>query len=138
MEPVFEEYMNLSRRERSQRCKVAVENIVNFCYSQDLTDRETVNFLANLTKLFVSVDRVCEQAEYELFIDVTGFDLTMDDFFEITNGGAAQDFVDYVLELIKLMPEDRKSDVALFGLCMCSADREITEAERMMIFRTLD
>lgn len=138
MEPVFEEYMELPRRERIARAKQCASNIYNYSLEQGLTEEQSIDMLCHLTKLFVSVDRVCEQGEYDLFVSVTGADMTYDEFFELTNGGGNKDYVDAVLGVVKTMDEDLKGDVAMFGLCMCSADGDVTEAERMMIFRTLD
>ena len=137
MQEIFREYLNLSRRERAERAHAAAGEIVNFCGSEGLSFEESMNFLCSLTKLFVSVDRSCAQGEYDLFVEITGYEMSNDQFYEMTNYGGNQDYVQAVLELVHLMPEDVKYAVAIFGLCMCSADHEITDAEQEMIVRTI-
>lgn len=137
MADIVSEVLKLSRSERTDVCKGAVVDIVKFCDSQGLNDEQTISFLCALTKLFVSVDRSCKQAEYDLFIDVTGFKLSTDQFFEMTNYGGNREFIESVLHLVSLMSEDAKRAVAIFGLCICSADGEVTPEERDMIARTV-
>lgn len=137
MADIFEQFLGMSRSERVDAAKGACGEIVRFCKGEGLEDKDVINFLCALTKLFVSVDRSCQQAEYELFVDVTGFELSGKEFFEMTNYGGEREFVDAVLEVVGAMNEDGKQAVAIFGLCICSADGEVTAEEKAMIARTV-
>lgn len=137
MANVFDEYKGLSRQERAERGSAAVGEIFKFCQSEGLDEQATVNFLCHLTRLFVSVDRVCSQGEYNLFVDLTGSKISTDEFFEMTNHGSGREYVRDCLDLIKSMSEDARYAVAIFGLCICSADGEVTEAEKEMILETI-
>ncbi len=137
MADVFQKFLSLSREERIDAARGAAGTICDFCSKQGLSDEDTVGFFCNVTKLFVSVDRSCEQGEYELFNAITGFKLSTDEFFNMTNYGSNAEFVQGMLECIKSMDEDTRYAVAVFGGCVCSADGEMTDAEKRMIASVL-
>lgn len=137
MADIFQEFLGFSHAQRVTMGKSAAAEIVKQCADSGAEDKAIVIFLCNLTRLFVSVDRNCTQGEYELFVDVTGFDIQPQEFFNLTNNGADPEFVQYMLETVACFSEDGKKACCIFGLCICSADGEVTEAEKQMIARTL-
>ena len=137
MADVFQKFLSLSHEERVDAARGAAAQICDFCEKQGLSNEETVSFFCNVTKLFVSVDRSCEQGEYVLFNDITGFQLSTDEFFKMTNYGSNSEFVQSMLECIKAMDEDTRYAVAVFGGCICSADGEMTDDEKRMIASVL-
>lgn len=137
MADIINDFLRLSRSERTDVAKGACADIVKYCEGQGLNDEEIIKLLCAITKLFVSVDRSCQQAEYDLFVDVTGFTLSGQEFFEMTNYGGNRDFVDAMLNIISGMSDDAKKAVAIFGLCICSADGDVTPEEKQMIARAL-
>ena len=137
MADIFDEFLGFPRSKRVEIAKGAAGAIVEYCASQGLSEEDQVRFLCSLTKLFVSVDRSCEQAEYELFVDVTGFRLSAKEFFDLTNYGGDAEFVNAMLDVVSSMSKDGKEAVCVFGLCICSADGEVTAEEKQMIARTV-
>ena len=133
MADVFEKFLGLSHGERVEFGKAAAGAIFQYCESQGIGQDETLTFFLSLVKLFVSADRSCDRAEYDLFCDVTGLDITTDKFFEFTNGGANSDFVSAIFEVIHAMSADAKDAVVVFGLCICSADRDVSYAEKQVL-----
>ena len=137
MADIFEEFLSFSHEKRVDMGKAAASEIIKECRAAGAPDSDIVAFLCNITKLFVSVDRSCAQGEYELFVDVTGFELKPQQFFDMTNKGGSADFVSYMLDTISKFSKDGREACCVFGLCICSADGEITDAEKAMIARTL-
>ena len=133
MADIFQEFLGFSHSKRVEMGKAAAGEIVHQCQSAGAEDKDIVGFLCNLTKLFVSADRSCAQGEYELFFDVTGFNLEPQQFFDMTNNGASKDFINYMYETIACFPKDGKEACCVFGLCICSADGEVSEAEKAAI-----
>ena len=133
MADVFEQFLALSHGERVQAGKRAASEILGYCQSQGLNDKDSLAFFCSVTRLFVSVDRSCEQGEYDLFVDVTGFEISPQEFFELTNHGADPEFVKAMRELIASMSEEARTAVAVFGACICSADGDVNSEERRMI-----
>jgi len=138
MADVFETFLGLSHGERVEYGKASAGAIIQYCKQEGLDDEQTLGFFCGLVKLFVSADRSCSRAEYDLFIDITGFDLDTDKFFEMTNGGANSDFVSAIFDVIHAMDSDAKDAVVVFGLCICSADRDVSYAEKQVLAKVYE
>lgn len=137
MEDFFQMALDASHEERVSNARTACAVIIDYFERQNVQRQDIMKILCAFTRLFVSVDRSCEQGEYELFNDVTKLNLSTDQFFELTNRGTDRQFVSDVLEIISEMDDETKKAVAVFGACICSADHEITAAEKQMILRVL-
>ena len=89
------------------------------------------------TKLLVSADRACNEKEYVYFKEVTGIKLTYDEFFEMTNCGTDEEFIDEAFELIDIL--DRHDRIALvsYAAALLSYDNSFKVGEFKLLDRIM-
>lgn len=90
--------------------------------------------IADFTKLLVSADQVCNDQEYEFFKAVTGAELTSDEFYTLTNGGADDDFVEDAFGLIDILDEHDREALVCYAAALLSYDKSFKVSE----FKLLD
>ena len=115
--------------------QISVKKIVEG-FSAGGLDAKRINIaLINFVKLFVSADRNCVNDEWDYFKAVTGTDISAQDFFDKTNGGADPQFIKACFEFIDILtPADRRA-VALFCAAFIACDEKITENEYKLLER---
>ena len=105
----MQEVVNLSDRERIRIGKQALSDTLKVLAKHNFDDENTALFVANLIKVFVSADRECNQEEYDIVRDIIGTDISEEDFYEMTNGGADPDFVAAFDRVIDCLTRDEKT-----------------------------
>ena len=132
LKELFQKFANMSHEERVE---IGSESMTGL--AQDLTDhgldRETAfNFVHLVVSLALSADRVTAADEYRLFVDITGADVSYEDFYDATNIrdlGAALEHVD---KIVDQMTETGKHAALTLALCFLSADDKITPQEQQL------
>lgn len=115
--------------------QLAVKKIVQGFSAGGLDARRINIALTNFVRLFVSADRNCVNDEWSYFKAVTGTDISTEEFYNKTNGGADPQFVEACMEFIDILtPEDRQA-VALFCAAFLACDENITESEYNLLER---
>ncbi|MBQ9369704.1 MAG: hypothetical protein IJU10_01365, partial [Clostridia bacterium] len=87
--------------------------------------------------LFVSADRVCSAEEYQLIKSIYNLDLSYEDFYKLSNGGASGDFITVMDKMADSLDDDLKMNICLFGLCILVSDNKLTQAEYDLFIRIL-
>lgn len=128
-----QEIFNLARN--------ATNKLYGFLQEEEgFEEKDMANLLAILFKLFVSADRKTRTPEYKLFLALLGLspsDFSQDDFFELTDCGANDDFVRHTLDLIHSLPEEYKFACGYIGVAVIACDREVTDAEEELLCRVV-
>jgi len=93
--------------------------------------------ICDVIRLFVSADRRCSPQEFELINAIYEFDMTYQEFYDLTNGGAQVEFIMAMDHYIDSLEKSLKSHIGMFGLCLLASDGEVTHVERALLKRIL-
>ena len=93
--------------------------------------------IRDFTKLLVSADRVCDDREADFFRAVTGIEITNKEFFDMTNGGADDDFVEEAFELIDLLDEHDRTALVCYAAALLSYDKSFKVSEFSLLDRIM-
>ena len=133
MADIFQEFLGLSHSERVKRGQVGAGILLDEMEKKGFSNEDQMILFASLARFFVSADRSCDEGEYRLFIDMTGFSLSRQEFFDLTNNGLQRDFVENLLGFMHTLSEDARSAAAIFGLALASSDGHIHENEKAAV-----
>lgn len=134
---LYNEYLNHSDAERVQTAQAATAVVAKFLNEAGLSNEQSFAFFMNIVRLFVSADRNCSEEEADLFNKILDTNVSYEDFFNATNGGASPEFIKAMDEIIDSMPEDPKVAVCILGLTFLAADGELSQAEADVFERIL-
>lgn len=137
LKSLYNEYLNHSDAERIEIAQSATAVLAKFLKEAELDEKQSFSFFLNVVRLFVSADRNCSTKEADLFNKILRTDISYEDFFEATNGGANPEFVKAMDEIIDSMPEEPKLATCVLGLTFLAADGELTPAEVEVFERIL-
>ena len=102
-----------------------------------VTGDKAGSFVIACIKTFVSADRSCSMEEYQFIKKLYNLDMSYDEFFDMTNHGADDDYVTWFDEMIDSFTEDGKYAVCTFGLCILTTDGTLTVEEQKLFARIL-
>lgn len=126
-------YLDCSPAKRLSMAKDAIGSINEFCKANSIGEKEYRLLLNDYFKLFVSADRVCAYQEKDLFNEAFDLDFSMQEFYEMTNYGAAKNFVKQMKDILSSMDEKAQTDIFVLGCCVTSSDDKITLEEKALI-----
>ena len=133
-----QEILNQTDEERLSLGREAFENMVRGFHELGLNSEKTVNLIQNLTKLFVSADGRCNLPEYDFYRAVTGSNISKDDFFDMTNYGKDEEFVNATCELMRHADRQTRTATILFGLALMCHDGTLKADEQILIDKLMD
>ena len=127
----LQKIVDLSNQDKFDLGVDCIKTIFGIMHDKGYSDEDIAIFIVEITKLFVSANRECSEDEFNFFVDVTGWEeLTFDEFYEITNEGAAKEFFDYVCGKLREIGDDEVVNNAItFGALVISCDDVIEEDE---------
>lgn len=134
---LYNQYLNQSEAERVAVAQSATSVVAKFLNEAGLDQEQSFAFFMSIVRLFVSADRNCSQEEADLFNKLLDTNVSYDDFFNATNGGANPEYIKAMDDLIDSMPEEPKLAVCILGLTFLAADGELTQAETDVFERIL-
>ena len=130
---VLQEILDLNFDEKVELGGRALAQLANNLPSYGLNDDEITAFILSTTRLFVSADLECGQSEYDFFRAVTGVNLSVEEFYDMTNQGRDEKFLEDALQVVsQLSGEDRKN-MLLYGVALLSCDNVLKVDELKMI-----
>ena len=100
-------------------------------------DEEITNLIIHLVRILVSADGKCSGAEYSFFRAVTGIDMDIDTFYDMTNGGLDDDYVNEFANLMKKADSKTRTSMVLFAVTFLASDHTLTVAEQDLIDKLL-
>ena len=133
LDSTIQQFVNQSEEERVAQAKNATKEIGIYLSSCGFTKKEALYFYLNLVRLFVSADNKCGETEYILFKKVLDVEISFDTFFELTNGGATEEFIEAMDRIIDQMKYETKLMVCILGLTIICSDGVVTQAERELL-----
>lgn len=132
-----EKILHLSFEEKVEIGRDSLRKLMKGLMEGGLTKEETSNVIWNLLRLFVSADKRCSNAEFELFKAITGMEISEDEFYDRTNGGADEEYIKDSLEFIDILTKDDAIAAIYFGVIVMSSDGIIAKGEYDLIDRIL-
>lgn len=132
-----QDILNQSEEERLSLGNEAVRNMVRGFRDLGLNVEKTYQLIQQLTRLFVSADGKCGQKEFEFYKAVTGSKISSDDFFDMTNYGKNEDFVDDIVDLMREADNKTRTATIIYGLALMCHDGTLTVDEQNIIDRLL-
>lgn len=137
IEQVLKDTVSSSFASKVATGREALAHLINGLREGKLNDDQIASCLHAFTRLFVSADKNCSEKEYEFFKEVVGSSISYDDFYEMTNGGSAPDFVNATFEFISILNREDRISLIIFGACLVSADGVVTYPEANLVDRIL-
>ena len=134
----LQEIVNLSDEQKYELGKDSLNRFLNGLVKGGIAKDKLQDIIFAFVKFFVSADRSCTTGEYNFFRAVTGIDISTDDFFNLTNGGAAEDYQKAAYEFASILNHEDKVALAVFGAALLSSDDTITMEEAEMLDRLLN
>lgn len=118
--------------------KFYLEQFIKGLEKGGLTDKEIGNTILNFAKLLVSADQDCSEKEYNFFINVTGIDMSYEDFFNRTNNGKDQAFIKDMFDFVKILTRDDRFSLIFFGIALLSSDDTLTVDEQNLFRQIIE
>lgn len=138
VEEVLRDIGSLSFEGKVGTAKEALSRLARGLHDGGVNNEQIKSLLVLFTRLFVSGDKSCSREEYDLFKDVTESDMSYDEFYEMTNGGSNQKFVEDTIKFIKVLNRDDRIALIIYGACLLSADGIFTYPEASLIDRIVN
>lgn len=130
---VLNDVVHASPRDKVDLACEAINKVHECLKKKGCNDDSIVGFICNLTRLFVSADLNCTDAEYSFFKAVTGAKLTPEQFYEMTNQGREESFLKDTFEIFSMLDAETKTASIIYGVAIISCDNEIDVDEVKMI-----
>ena len=128
-----ENILHLSFEEKVDLGRDSLGRLVRGLKEGGLDKEQVSNVIWGLIRLFVSADKRCSNAEYVLFKEITQLDISEDEFYERTNGGADEEFKKAILDFISILTREDAVHAIVFGVTVMSSDGIIAKGEYDLI-----
>ena len=127
---------NLLDASPAEKVGYAVEALTEFAnglHAKGLDESEIKKQIEDVTKLFVSADLDCVGDEYSFYKAVTGFELSPEEFYDVTNGGRDPNFMKECFGFLSTLDQRTKVAACLYGFSVLSCDDKITADECKLV-----
>lgn len=138
LKSMLQEILDMNHAEKVNLGRECVDQILSGMKEVGITGDDYSNFIIWIIKLFVSADKACSQEEYDLICDIYDMNISSQDFFDMTNGGADPDFINGLDEMIDSLDSKTKSAICMFGTLIMASDGTLTVAEQQLLLKILD
>ena len=119
-------------------CSNAAEVLSRAFEDRGIADDDFVEFTIYLVRLGVSADRMLTQAEYDLWHNAFRVALSPQQFHDMTNGGAAPEFIEKMDQLVDSLDEETKKAACTIVMCFIAIDGEVTDTEFDLLVKLFD
>ena len=130
--------VDLSDEQKYALGKDSLNKFLNGLVRGGIPKDQLKDIVIGFVRFFVSADRSCTTGEYNFFRAVTGWEISPDQFFDLTNGGAAEEYQKAVYEFAGILNDEDRTALVVWGAAMLSSDNAITKEEADMIDRLLN
>lgn len=113
-------------------CRENLDKVHGYLVETRVSEEYRQTFVQGIWKLFVSADRKTRGDEYNLFIYSIGFtkeEFSQDQFYDMTNEGSDENFVNWMIRETNKMPKDIAFAVCTIGVCIMSVDEDVSDSE---------
>ena len=125
--------MGLSTAKKAAKGKLLFSSIKQGLIASGLSAKEANRFLIDLVSVGVSADRFTANEEYDLFQGIFGKSYSYMDFFNLTNGGAAESFLEKVDYVVDHASYEIKKKCCEFVFLFLSSDYSLRSNEEKVI-----
>lgn len=127
------ECFSLSQKEKGSKGRLLVGTIKSGLMSEGFSEKEADRLLFDLVSLGVSADRFAANEEYDLFASIFGNGYSYMDFFNLTDGGASDSFMEKVDYMVDHCNETLKRRCCEFLFLFLSSDYTFKKEEDRVI-----
>lgn len=136
LEELLDAALGLSYEEKVELGKKCLRSFEMAAEEKGLDEEQISEFVVEATKLFVSADLDCGIKEFQFFKDVTGIkDVTYDEFYDGTNNGADDDFIEYFFNKCHELGNEGENGLVGYGLALLTVDRQLKDSEVKLFLR---
>lgn len=135
---LFQETLDMPEQARIELAQKSAHNITMAMLEDGYDEKQIVYALAATFKLFCSADRNVNDAEYNLWLRITGLNQSPQEFFDMVNCGSDPKYVKAYTDLYKTFSAETKSDLCVLGLCICANDNTMTASEQQLLADLLE
>lgn len=125
----LQEIVDLSFEEKVKLGEDALSRFYSGLVRGGIPEKEVPDYIIAFTKLFVSADQNCDKAEYDFFRAVTGIELSVKEFYDLTNGGLDEEFISACLDIVRILNHEDRMAVVIYGAALLSCDDTINVME---------
>ncbi|MGM9970132.1 MAG: hypothetical protein ACI35S_07030 [Anaeroplasma sp.] len=136
LDEIIAKVLNMTFEQKVYVGKESLNRLIEILYSYGFDDLDNSNLIINLMKYFVSMDMECSEEEYEMVNAIFEIDLTYEEFYALTNGGAEKDFIKMMNKVINKFTEEDRVCMCTFGLVIIASDNYIDDKE-LKLFKKL-
>ena len=137
IEELINKVAGLSQDEKVALGRACVSRLYDGFSKLGMDDKTFAATMTGYISLFVSADKLCSAEEYQLVKSIYDVDMTYDQFYTVSNGGANPEFIAFMDTLADSLTGDMKSDICIFGLCILVSDNKLTQSEYDLFVRIL-
>ena len=135
---IIREVLDSSDEEKVDLGKEALGRLTRGLIKGGIEEEKVPTVIIGITRLFVSADKHCSSKEYYFFNEVTELGMSYDDFYELTNGGSDEEYVNATLEFLSILREEDKLAVIIYGIALLSSDDVVKPEELSIIDRIIN
>ena len=134
LKQMFQETVNMSHNERVNLAKASISKLAQELKNDDLT----LSFLVGLATICSATDGKVSDSERQLFNDLTGANLSFEEFFNLVSNNTNEEAFEVVNNAVDSLTNDGKSAAVLFALAFLAADEQLTTDEQKLFAILLD
>lgn len=129
----LQNFVNLSTGEKITIGRSALSELAT-CFEKGGLDDETITmFILSTLSIFVSADNTCTYEEYEMFKELTNYNIEEEDFYTLCKRGREPEMVESFNQMFHNLSNDDKWNILLVGLSIISSDNEINIEEQQLL-----
>lgn len=131
---LFDKYQALTETQKNNIGKGFSNKIINYLKSIGRNNDDIQAFFLKVFKLTISADKNLSNKEHAYYKAIAGLDISYDVFFEKTNYGASQDFINECKNEIFSFPQDIRDFTLGLIVLILASDGPINDTEKTFFF----
>lgn len=135
LKQALQSIVNLSDEEKYELGKDNLNKFLNGLARGGIPKDQLPSILFGFIKFFVSADGKTTAGEYNFFRNVTGINVSPEEFASFASSGDIEELRKGAYEFASILNDEDREALALFGAALLSSDNVINKAEVEMIER---
>lgn len=137
LEKVFKQYCALDQQGKIEEGKKAYQALRANLKVNGYDDKAADEVVWLFVRAAVGADRYGSKEEYELFVAVTGFEISAEEFAKFAKRGDKKEFADAMDSIVDSLDKRAKESILAFVACFLSVDGKLGEEEKEL-FRNFE
>ena len=135
LKELLQQFVNMEHAERVELGRQSMAALLNDLKSHGIPSEKATEFVHLVVCVALSADRVTAAEEYRLFSDITGANLSYDEFYQITDISDLDGAIEQLDQLVDSMSEEGKNAALSLTLCFLASDDKITPEETRLFVK---